>query len=114
MGSVKTNIGHLEGAAGIAGLIKAALCLRHGQLAPSLNFRNPNPRIPLEDLLKSAEAGNGTAQFYLARRYALGDNAPKDDALALSWATKAAAQDVPEAQDLMGMFYLGGLGLPAD
>ncbi|WP_249645166.1 type I polyketide synthase, partial [Nocardia sputi] len=50
VGSVKTNIGHLEGAAGIAGLIKTALCLRHGQLAPSLNFRNPNPRIPLEDL----------------------------------------------------------------
>ncbi|MFF7944074.1 acyltransferase domain-containing protein, partial [Nocardia gamkensis] len=50
VGSVKTNIGHLEGAAGIAGLIKTALCLRHGQLAPSLNFRNPNPRIPLDDL----------------------------------------------------------------
>ncbi|BDT91970.1 polyketide synthase [Nocardia sputorum] len=50
VGSVKTNIGHLEGAAGIAGLIKTALCLRHGQLAPSLNFRNPNPRIPLDEL----------------------------------------------------------------
>ncbi|MGW4327977.1 type I polyketide synthase [Nocardia sp. NPDC004573] len=50
VGSVKTNIGHLEGAAGIAGLIKTALCLRHRQLAPSLNFRNPNPRIPLEEL----------------------------------------------------------------
>uniref|UniRef100_UPI00068644BA type I polyketide synthase n=1 Tax=Nocardia pneumoniae TaxID=228601 RepID=UPI00068644BA len=50
VGSVKTNIGHLEGAAGIAGLIKTALCLRHGQLAPSLNFRLPNPRIPLDDL----------------------------------------------------------------
>ncbi|MEU2042072.1 SDR family NAD(P)-dependent oxidoreductase [Nocardia niwae] len=50
VGSVKTNIGHLEGAAGIAGLIKTALCLRHRQLAPSLNFRNPNPRIPLDEL----------------------------------------------------------------
>ncbi|MFG3621343.1 acyltransferase domain-containing protein, partial [Nocardia sp. NPDC047654] len=50
VGSVKTNIGHLEGAAGIAGLIKTALCLRHAQLTPSLNFRNPNPRIPLDDL----------------------------------------------------------------
>ncbi|WP_169332753.1 type I polyketide synthase, partial [Nocardia araoensis] len=50
VGSVKTNIGHLEGAAGIAGLIKTALCLRHAQLAPSLNFRNLNPRIPLDEL----------------------------------------------------------------
>ncbi|WP_406277458.1 SDR family NAD(P)-dependent oxidoreductase [Nocardia sp. NBC_00881] len=50
VGSVKTNIGHLEGAAGIAGLIKTALCLRHRQLAPSLNFHIPNPRIPLDEL----------------------------------------------------------------
>ncbi|MFE6042001.1 SDR family NAD(P)-dependent oxidoreductase, partial [Streptomyces sp. NPDC056452] len=50
VGSVKTNIGHLEGAAGIAGLIKAALCLREGTLVPSLNFDNANPAIPLEDL----------------------------------------------------------------
>ncbi|WP_405180890.1 type I polyketide synthase [Nocardia sp. NBC_01377] len=50
VGSVKTNIGHLEGAAGIAGLIKTALCLRHGELVASLNFRHPNPRIPLAEL----------------------------------------------------------------
>nr|BBM95963.1 modular polyketide synthase [Streptomyces sp.] len=50
VGSVKTNIGHLEGAAGIAGLIKAVLCLREGTLAPSLNFRAPHPRIPLDRL----------------------------------------------------------------
>ncbi|MDO5611879.1 MAG: beta-ketoacyl synthase N-terminal-like domain-containing protein [Paracoccus sp. (in: a-proteobacteria)] len=45
IGSVKTNIGHLDTAAGIAGLIKAALMLRHRQLAPSLHFTAPNPRI---------------------------------------------------------------------
>ncbi|MFJ4830520.1 beta-ketoacyl synthase N-terminal-like domain-containing protein, partial [Streptomyces sp. NPDC088747] len=50
VGSVKTNIGHLEGAAGIAGLIKAALCLRERALAPSLNYRSPHPAIPLEEL----------------------------------------------------------------
>ncbi|MGO4649852.1 type I polyketide synthase, partial [Nocardia sp. 2YAB30] len=50
VGSVKTNIGHLEGAAGIASLIKTALCLRHRELAPSLNFHTPNPRIPLDAL----------------------------------------------------------------
>ncbi|MYS24430.1 Acyl transferase domain-containing protein, partial [Streptomyces sp. DvalAA-14] len=50
VGSVKTNIGHLEGAAGIAGLIKTVLCLRERTLAPSLNFRNANPRIAMEEL----------------------------------------------------------------
>ena len=48
VGSVKTNIGHLEGAAGIAGLIKAILCVRERTLAPSLNFQTPNPSIPLD------------------------------------------------------------------
>ncbi|MGW5436706.1 type I polyketide synthase, partial [Nocardia asteroides] len=50
VGSVKTNIGHLEGAAGIAGLIKTALCLSRRELVASLNFETPNPRIPLADL----------------------------------------------------------------
>ncbi|MFF5372858.1 type I polyketide synthase, partial [Streptomyces sp. NPDC013187] len=50
VGSVKTNIGHLEGAAGIAGLIKTLLALHHRQLPPSLNFATPNPAIPLADL----------------------------------------------------------------
>ena len=50
VGSVKTNIGHLEGAAGIAGLVKTVLCLSRRELVPSLNFRTPNPRIPLAEL----------------------------------------------------------------
>ncbi|MEU1554992.1 type I polyketide synthase [Streptomyces scabiei] len=50
VGSVKTNIGHLEGAAGIAGLIKTLLSVRHRTLPPSLNFRTPNPEIPLDTL----------------------------------------------------------------
>ncbi|MEU5163250.1 type I polyketide synthase [Streptomyces sp. NPDC020875] len=45
IGSVKTNIGHLEPAAGIAGLVKAALCLDRARLVPSLNFRTPNPAV---------------------------------------------------------------------
>ncbi|MDN3355697.1 type I polyketide synthase [Actinomadura sp. DC4] len=50
VGSVKTNIGHLEGAGGIAGLIKTALSLRHERLPQSLNFSTPNPKIPLDRL----------------------------------------------------------------
>ncbi len=45
LGSLKTNIGHLDTAAGIAGLIKTALALQHKQLPPSLHFHTPNPNI---------------------------------------------------------------------
>ena len=50
IGSVKTNIGHLEGAAGIAGLTKVALALSHGQIPPHLHFETPNPQIQFEAL----------------------------------------------------------------
>jgi len=50
VGSVKTNLGHSETAAGITGLIKAALCVYHRQLPPSLHFRAPNPSIDFAGL----------------------------------------------------------------
>uniref|UniRef100_UPI002B27B63F polyketide synthase n=1 Tax=Catenulispora rubra TaxID=280293 RepID=UPI002B27B63F len=50
VGSAKTNVGHLEAAAGIVGLLKAALSIKYRQLPASLNFVEPNPRIPLDRL----------------------------------------------------------------
>jgi phthiocerol/phenolphthiocerol synthesis type-I polyketide synthase E len=48
IGSVKSNIGHLGPAAGIAGLLKTVLAIQHGQIPPSLHFEFPNPQIPFE------------------------------------------------------------------
>jgi len=48
IGSVKTNIGHLDAAAGVAGLIKTVLALEHRQIPPSLHFETPNPQIDFE------------------------------------------------------------------
>ncbi|MFE3220835.1 acyltransferase domain-containing protein [Streptomyces antimycoticus] len=49
IGSVKTNIGHLEPAAGVAGLVKVALSLRNGVLPASLHYSSPNPQIPFAE-----------------------------------------------------------------
>ncbi|MFG2111822.1 type I polyketide synthase [Streptomyces sp. NPDC048718] len=49
LGSVKTNIGHADAAAGVTGFIKAVLCVEHGVLPPSLNFEHPNPQIDWAD-----------------------------------------------------------------
>ncbi len=66
IGSVKTNIGHLDAAAGVAGLIKTALALKHKQLPPNSNFEKPNPKIDFEnspffvnDKLREWQSDNG-------------------------------------------------------
>ena len=50
IGAVKSNLGHLEAAAGIAGFIKAVLAVQRGHIPANLNFNTPNPHIPFENL----------------------------------------------------------------
>ncbi len=59
VGSVKSNIGHLDSAAGVAGLIKVALALHHRQIPPTVNLREVNPQIPLETLGLAAQTRFG-------------------------------------------------------
>jgi acyl transferase domain-containing protein/NAD(P)-dependent dehydrogenase (short-subunit alcohol dehydrogenase family) len=59
IGSVKTQIGHLEAASGIAGLIKTALILKHRQIPANLHFHTPNPQIPFEELHLKVQAEPG-------------------------------------------------------
>jgi Acyl transferase domain./Beta-ketoacyl synthase, C-terminal domain. len=49
IGSVKSNIGHVDKAAGLAGLIKTTLALDHGMIPPNLHFKQPNPKLNLPD-----------------------------------------------------------------
>ncbi|MEP3114223.1 SDR family NAD(P)-dependent oxidoreductase [Nisaea sp.] len=70
LGSIKTNLGHLDEAAGITGLIKATLALQHREIPPSLHFKRPNPEI---DLSASSFAVNDTLRPWPA----LPDNAPR-------------------------------------
>src|SRR5215213_4756220 len=67
LGSVKTNIGHLDAAAGVAGLIKTVLALKHGKIPASLHYEEPNPKIDLANSpfyvnarLKDWKSDNGT------------------------------------------------------
>ncbi|MFJ3778139.1 type I polyketide synthase [Streptomyces sp. NPDC090075] len=59
VGSAKTNVGHLEGASGIVGLLKTVLGLRHGRLPASLHFAEPNPDIPFGRLRLAVRTESG-------------------------------------------------------
>ncbi|MFD0904115.1 SDR family NAD(P)-dependent oxidoreductase [Actinomadura sediminis] len=56
LGSAKSNLGHMESAAGVAGLIKAVLALHHKVIPPSAHYSEPNPHIPFDDLRLSVVA----------------------------------------------------------
>ena len=49
IGSIKSNLGHLEAASGVAGLVKALHCIKHRTVPASIHFKNPNPNIPFDD-----------------------------------------------------------------
>ena len=82
IGSVKTNIGHLDAAAGVASFIKVVQALRHRKLPPSLNFETPNPDIDFADSpfyvnteLKDWETGGGARRAGVASLGVGGTNA---------------------------------------
>ena len=70
VGSVKTNIGHTEAASGMAGLIKAAMCLKQGIIPASLHFESPNPKIPWAELPLKVQHSIGPWPTGHGRRYA--------------------------------------------
>lgn len=49
VGSIKSNIGHLEASSGVAGLLKAILILKHGAIPPNIDFIKPKPTLYLEE-----------------------------------------------------------------
>ncbi len=93
VGSVKTNIGHLEAAAGIASLIKTTLCLKNGRIPPNLHFKNPNPKInydkiclkvptsiePIDSIKKPVLAGINSFGFGGANAHVLLQSVPQNE-----------------------------------
>jgi acyl transferase domain-containing protein/SAM-dependent methyltransferase len=70
LGSIKTNLGHLETAAGVAGLMKAVLVLMHGEIPPNLHFKEPNPHIAWKDFAVSVPTVQTPWPTEYARRIA--------------------------------------------
>ncbi|MGB0525383.1 MAG: acyltransferase domain-containing protein, partial [Flammeovirgaceae bacterium] len=75
IGSVKTNIGHLEGAAGIAGIIKSILILQNRVIPKSINFDTPNPFIPFEDYNIQVQTENEPIQLSKYKKFRIGVSA---------------------------------------
>ena len=100
IGSVKSNLGHLEGAAGIAGLIKVVLAMHHGQIPPSLHFTAPNPRIDFDRLRvvqDSSAGGRGTAGVARAGVSAFGFGGTNAHVVVEEWPAGGASAGVRAA-----------------
>ncbi|WP_063759071.1 type I polyketide synthase [Streptomyces globisporus] len=104
IGSVKTNIGHLNAASGVIGLIKAVLAVREGQLPPSLHYRARNPRtsekspFAVNDRLRPWPAGDGPRRAGVSSFGVGGTNAH----VVLEQAPSTPAQDpAADGQDLL-------------
>ncbi|MCY0950343.1 type I polyketide synthase [Streptomyces sp. H27-S2] len=107
VGSVKTNVGHLEGAAGIVGLLKAALCIRHRELVPSLNYETPNPDIPFDELKlavqRSREPWPRPDEPLYAGVSSFGVGGTNCHVVLSDWRTESAAQELPGAESGSGV-----------
>src|ERR1041384_2874045 len=116
LGSVKSSIGHLDAAAGVAGLIKTVLMLEHGEVAPSLHFEKPNPKTGLEQspfyVAKEGgawEAGAGERRRAGVSSFGLGGTnvhlvleeviPPSDDGASGNWQTLLLSAKTPSALD---------------
>ncbi|TBR56983.1 hypothetical protein B4U84_26485 [Westiellopsis prolifica IICB1] len=105
VGSVKTNIGHLESAAGITSLIKTTLALKHGQIPPSLHFQTPNSKIPFEKLrlqvpqsLKSWPETGNSSRFASVNSYAIGGTNAHLVLESVNTFQKTSLTQLPDAQ----------------
>ncbi len=131
IGSIKSNLGHLEAAAGMAGLIKTALCLRHRRIPANLHFERPNPQIPFDDLQlhvaqrlqpwpetygQPPRAGVNSFGFGGTNGHAVLEAAPETDRTARprsddgrAWMLLLSARSAPALPDL-ARSYLSALG----
>lgn len=78
---------------------------------PSHNPSTQYATMPLDQLTKSAQAGQAPAQFFLANRYKHGQGVSKDPAQAFAWFKRAADQGIPAAQLNVGQMYAKGVGV---
>lgn len=79
--------------------------------APSQNPSTQYATMPLDQLTKSAQAGQAPAQFFLANRYKHGQGVAQDPAQAFAWFKRAADQGIPAAQLNVGQMYAKGVGV---
>ncbi|MFD9722168.1 polyketide synthase, partial [Streptomyces sp. NPDC059076] len=115
VGSVKTNIGHLEAAAGIAGFLKTALSISHRQLVPSLNFENPNPNIPLGEwnleVQRATEDWPRQADALIAGVSSFGMGGTNCHVILSDWAPAPQEASGEALEGVSGSGLRGGLGV---